>query len=57
MISLSDARFWNTYGTNKQYPTLVLSIGQESPQMSQYGVMSVLPSLFHCEIFQISRQG
>ena len=24
-ISLSDARVWNTYETNKQYPTPVLS--------------------------------
>ena len=46
MISLSEWRFWNTYGTNKQYPTLVLSIGYGTPQTIQYGVTSVLPSLF-----------
>lgn len=28
-ISLSEWRFWNTYATNKQYPTPVLSEGQE----------------------------
>mgnify|MGYP003487897697 CR=1 FL=1 len=33
-ISLSEWRFWNTYGTNKQYPTLVLSIGYEHPRLN-----------------------
>lgn len=28
-ISLSEWRFWNTYATNKQYPTPVLSEGQK----------------------------
>ena len=45
LISLSEWRFWNTYIANKQYPTLVLSIGYGTPQTKQYRVTSVLPSL------------
>ena len=45
LISLSEWRFWNTYATNKQYPTLVSSTGSRTPLTKQYGVTSVLLSL------------
>ena len=56
MISLSERRLWKDPNTNKQYPTLVLSIGYRTPQTMQYGVMSVLLSLCS-ENFHIFVQG
>lgn len=55
-ICLSERRLWKDLNTNKQYPTLVLSMRHRRPQTKQYEVTSVLPSLCS-ENFHIFVQG